>query len=143
MNRPDSSYPVINVSAGIILRHGQILAMQRPDGKPFAGYWEFPGGKVEGVETPGQTLCRELAEELGINVTRFRPFETVRHCYSQAEFIAQIHFFIIESFTGEPISLENANLRWIELPHALEMDFLPPDQRILHSLHNSSFDTIT
>lgn len=129
-------YPRINVSAGIILRNGRLLAMQRPDGKPFAGYWELPGGKVEGNESPGQTLCRGLAEELGINVEKFRPFETVRHCYAEAGFIAVIHFFLVDSFSGEPVPLEQANLRWIDLSKARELDFLPPDTRILSRLQN-------
>lgn len=140
MNTARKEYPQINVSAGIIMRHRQLLASQRPDGKPFAGYWELPGGKVEGKETPGQTLCRELAEELGINVIKFSHFETVRHCYSAAGFIAVIHFFLVEDFSGEPAPMEQANLRWIAIDKAHELDFLPPDTRILRRLQKSAFD---
>lgn len=132
----------VNVAAGIIYRRGLILAMQRPEGKPFAGYWEFPGGKVEGAETPAQTLARELAEELGIDILKFHPYKIVSHYYDSADFLAKIHFFIVESFSGEPVSLENANLRWIELEKALELDFLPPDIRVLHSLQRARPDNL-
>ena len=130
----ETNTPFITVAAGIIYRQRQILAMQRPEGKPLAGYWEFPGGKAEEPEMPEQALVRELAEELGINVTAFRRFSIIRHFYKEIGFIVCLHFFMVERFSGEPRSLEQANLRWIDVAHARELDFLPPDLIILKKL---------
>lgn len=59
----------IHVVVAIVFNHaGEVLIAQRPEGKPYAGYWEFPGGKVEAGETAGQALVRELREELGIDL---------------------------------------------------------------------------
>lgn len=128
----------IHVSAGIICRHGLMLAAQRPDEKPFAGFWELPGGKVENNESPEEALCRELAEELGINVKEFQPFAVVEHRYKDSGFIAVLHFFTVSAFDGEPCDNENQNLRWIEPKDIPELDFLPADREILSHLFPGS-----
>ena len=62
--------PVVEVAVGVLIRpDGDFLLTSRPGGKVYSGYWEFPGGKVEGGESVEQALCRELFEELGIEVT--------------------------------------------------------------------------
>lgn len=121
----------VHVSAGIICRHGLMLAAQRPDDKPYAGFWELPGGKVEANESPEEALCRELAEELGINVKEFEPLDIVDHHYWDTGFKARLHFFRVYAFDGEPCSRENQNLRWIEPRDMAELDFLPADREIL------------
>lgn len=127
---PDKDTP-IHVAAGIICRHGLLLASQRPDDKPCAGFWELPGGKVEDNESPEEALCRELAEELGINVKEYELLDVVRHKYWDTDFTVILHFFKVSAFDGEPCNKENQNLRWIE-PHDLtELDFLPGDREIL------------
>ena len=70
-------------AAALIDTEGRVLLAQRPAGKPMAGLWEFPGGKVEEGETPEQTLIRELEEELGIEtaVGCLQPIAFVSHCY--------------------------------------------------------------
>jgi 8-oxo-dGTP diphosphatase len=63
--------PVVEVAVGVLIRpDGDFLLTSRPGGKVYSGYWEFPGGKVEAGESVEQALCRELFEELGIEVTR-------------------------------------------------------------------------
>lgn len=124
----------LHVSAGIICRHGLILATQRPDEKPFAGFWELPGGKVEDNESPEEALCRELAEELGINVKEFQHLAEVEHNYKDSGFIAILHFFKVSAFDGEPCDMENQNLRWLEPQDIPELDFLPADKEILSRL---------
>lgn len=119
------------MAAGIICRHGLMLAAQRPDDKPFAGFWELPGGKVEANESPEEALCRELAEELGINVREFEPLDVVDHHYWDTGFTARLHFFRVSAFDGEPCSKENQNLRWIEPRDMEELDFLPADREVL------------
>ena len=71
---PSAAPSLVDVAAAVILRpDGRFLLAQRPAGKVYAGYWEFPGGKVERGEQLTQTLARELHEELGIEVTRAYP----------------------------------------------------------------------
>ena len=69
----------IVVAGGIIWQDDHLLAALRPQGKPMAGYWEFPGGKLEPGETAEQALCRELREELGISVRACRLWQIVEH----------------------------------------------------------------
>ena len=70
----DASRPLVNVVAGVVLnRQGRYLLSSRPEGKPYAGYWEFAGGKVDEGETEFQALQREFEEELGIRIERARP----------------------------------------------------------------------
>ena len=74
------SKPFIDVAVGIILRpDGQILLGQRPADKPWPGWWELPGGKIEAGETVLQALARELEEELGIQVIDSAPWVTYVH----------------------------------------------------------------
>ena len=69
---------IVEVAAAVLLREDggtpEVLLAQRPEGKVFAGYWEFPGGKVEPGETMREALLRELQEELGITVTHAWPW---------------------------------------------------------------------
>lgn len=131
---------LVEVSAAVIWRHGMFLATQRPEGKPFAGYWELPGGKREGAETACQTLCRELGEELGIKVLEYRLLRGMRYRYPESGFEVLLHFFLVSKFEGEPCPSENQNLRWIVPFEIQEMDFLPADKAFLTDLANNKFD---
>ena len=71
----------IEVVGGILWRGGSFLAAQRPEGHPQAGFWEFPGGKVEPGESLEAALARELAEELSLSVRNPRLWLTVEHDY--------------------------------------------------------------
>ncbi len=83
---------VVDVAVGVLLRaNGQFLLGSRPAGKPYAGYWEFPGGKLEDGETALQALQRELHEEMGITVTAATPWLTQRFVYPHAT--VRLHFF--------------------------------------------------
>jgi 8-oxo-dGTP diphosphatase len=76
---------LILVAAGVLRdASGRVLITQRPDGKHAAGFWEFPGGKIQAGESPLQALCRELAEEIGIQVSAATPLMTFRHSYPNA-----------------------------------------------------------
>src|SRR5450755_1765211 len=76
---------IVRVAAAVLLRaDGTVLLAQRPAGKPYAGYWEFPGGKFEPGETPLDALTRELREELGIVVRRAAPWFIQEFVYPHA-----------------------------------------------------------
>ena len=110
----DTRRPVTEVAAGILLDSQQRFLMgQRPIGKPYAGYWEFPGGKVEVGETLFQTLQRELQEELGITIQDSVDLMTIEHDYPHA--YVRIHVSVIRDWSGEPTGCENQALSWQDL----------------------------
>ena len=105
---------LILVSAvALIDRDGRVLIAQRPEGKSMAGLWEFPGGKIEGGETPEQALIRELYEELGIETwsSCLAPLTFVSHRYS--EFHLLMPLFVCRKWDGIPKSKEGQNLKWV------------------------------
>lgn len=101
----------INVAVGILLKKdGQALFAQRPEGKAYAGYWEFPGGKVEPGESIFAALQREFLEELGVQVESARPWCCVEHVYPHAH--VRLHFYLCDGWQGEPQSLEGQAFGW-------------------------------
>lgn len=116
---------IINVAAGLILRpDGQLLLGQRPEGKPWAGWWELPGGKLEPGETVLQALARELKEEIGIEVTQAVPWVTYVHAYPHTT--VRLAFCHVTGWRGEPRGLENQRLQWVHPAEAASVgDLLP------------------
>ena len=105
---------LILVSAvALIDRDGRVLIAQRPEGKSMAGLWEFPGGKIEGGETPEQALIRELYEELGIETwaSGLAPLTFASHRYT--EFHLLMPLFVCRKWDGIPKSKEGQNLKWV------------------------------
>ena len=101
----------IDVAVGILMKaSGDVLLGQRPAGKPYAGYWEFPGGKVDPGETVLDALKREFMEELGIEVLSADEWCGVEHVYEHAH--VRLHFFISRDWRGEPQSLEGQAFAW-------------------------------
>jgi len=88
------------VAAAVIERPGEFLLAQRPAGKPYPGYWEFPGGKIEPAEDAKAALVRELREELGIEVRAATPWITRVYAYTHAT--VRLHFFRVSAWDGEP-----------------------------------------
>lgn len=115
---------IIDVAVGVIERpDGQVLLAQRPEGKPYAGYWEFPGGKVEPGEPVAEALARELSEELGLTAVRSVPWITVSHTYPHAT--VRLMFRKVRSWQGEPQAREGQTLAWRH-PMAIELRPLLP-----------------
>jgi len=101
----------VDVAVGILMRaNGDVLLGQRPEGKPYAGYWEFPGGKVEAGEDIFAALQREFMEELGVRVEDGEPWCCVEHVYEHAH--VRLYFYICRRWTGEPQSLEGQAFAW-------------------------------
>ncbi len=107
---------VVDVAVGILLRpNGEVLLGQRPEGKPYAGYWEFPGGKVEAGEAILDALKREFLEELGVQVVTAEPWCCVAYVYPHAH--VHLHFYICRQWLGQPQSLEGQAFAWQAQPH--------------------------
>jgi 8-oxo-dGTP diphosphatase len=101
----------IDVAVGILIHsNGEVLLAQRPEGKPYAGYWEFPGGKVETGEPILQALKREFVEELGVEIVSAEPWCCVEHVYPHAH--VRLHFYLSRTWTGTPQSLEGQAFAW-------------------------------
>lgn len=93
------------VAAVLTHADGRFLLGQRPAGKVYAGYWEFPGGKIEPGEAPAAALARELHEELGIEVTRAHPWLIRDYDYAHAA--VRLRFFRVLEWSGRLHGREN------------------------------------
>lgn len=101
----------VDVAVGILMKpNGDVLLACRPEGKPYAGYWEFPGGKVESGESIVDALKREFAEEIAVHIQSAEPWCGVEHVYPHAH--VRLHFYISRDWLGEPRALEGQQLAW-------------------------------
>jgi 8-oxo-dGTP diphosphatase len=123
---------LIPVVVGVLKRDNKLLVAERPAGKPYSGYWEFPGGKVEPGETSEQAIHRELHEELGIEVLSAEFCFEHEHAYPDKT--VHLHIWLISSFSGEPHSRENQQLRWVTLAEMLELRLLEGNWPILDKI---------
>lgn len=111
MNTPIEKTKIVEVAAAVLQKpDGTFLLAQRPPDKIWAGYWEFPGGKIEPGETPYAALVRELREELGITVTTAYPWLTRVYAYPHAT--VRLHFFRVTAWSGELHPHEGQAFAW-------------------------------
>ncbi len=123
----------LRVVAGVLIdRSGRVLIAQRPVGKPMAGYWEFPGGKLEAGESPEQALRRELREELGVEMRGCHALLQLRHDYAQRT--VDLKVFIVDESSGEPSGLEGQAVRWVSLAQLSQERLLPANTPIVEAL---------
>lgn len=123
----------IEVAAAVIERpDGEFLLAQRPEGKVYSGWWEFPGGKIEAGEDGRSALTRELREELGIEVTDAYPWITRTHSYEHGR--VRLHFFRVTGWVGEPVGRERQRFEWQRLPALSVGPVLPANGPILKAL---------
>jgi 8-oxo-dGTP diphosphatase len=112
---PASPAPRVEVAVGVLIRaDGRFLLTSRPHGKAYAGYWEFPGGKLEASETVLQALRRELHEELGIDVTAAQPWRVDEFDYPHA--LVRLNFCKVTAWSGELQMREGQQMAWQQLP---------------------------
>ena len=123
----------IEVAAAVITRpDGSFLLGQRPAGKVYAGYWEFPGGKIEPGEAPLAALARELHEELGIEVETVYPWLTRDYDYAHAA--VRLRFYRVVLWSGTLRGRESQRFVW-QFPGAISVDpLLPANAPILRAL---------
>jgi 8-oxo-dGTP diphosphatase len=131
--------PPLLVSAGIILRDGQVLVGQRRKADRHALKWEFPGGKVEAGETPQRALVRELREELNIEAEVGPQLARYEHDYPNG---SRVHllFFSVHKFEGELKGMVFEQIRWTPLASLPELDFLEGDWDFIRRLTEGEFD---
>ena len=109
---------VVDVAVGVLLQaHGHFLLTSRPEGKVYAGYWEFPGGKLEAGESVEQALRRELQEELGITIGAAQVWKTQMVDYPHA--LVRLHFCKVWDWQGELQMREAQSHAWQTLPVAV------------------------
>ncbi len=123
--------PVVLVAAcALIDADGRVLLSRRPEGKPMAGLWEFPGGKLAAGETPEQALIRELKEELGIDVATacLAPFAFASHPYERFHLLMPL--YLCRRWKGQPRAREGQTLAWVR-PEKLADHAMPPADKPL------------
>ncbi|RYY25279.1 MAG: (deoxy)nucleoside triphosphate pyrophosphohydrolase [Sphingomonadales bacterium] len=113
------------VAAALVDRDGRVLVQQRPPGKPMAGLWEFPGGKIEPGEVPEAALVRELAEELGIafDASALTPLTFASEPLGERQLILLL--YVLREWEGVPEAHHATALRWV-MPAELRGLEMPP-----------------
>ena len=124
---PDAGTPplLLVVACALVDPDGRVLVAQRPPGKPMAGLWEFPGGKLAPGETPEACLIRELREELGIDTEAscLAPLTFASHAYDGFHLLMPL--YVCRVWRGQPAPREGQALRWVR-PNALRELPMPP-----------------
>ena len=123
---------MVTVVAAIIRRNNKILITRRFANVHLAGFWEFPGGKVERDESLETALVREISEELGLTIQVDNEFFTIQHDYPDRS--VRLHFFNCSIIAGDPQALEVAAMRWVEARELNEFQFPPADAELINRL---------
>ncbi len=121
------------MAAGIVRdAQDRILICRRPAGKPLAGYWEFPGGKLKPREQPADALARELLEEVGIQIARSQPWRLLHHRYP--DFSVELHVLRVLDWSGTMSPREGQRCEWASPADLPGYEFLPADADLVAEL---------
>ena len=123
---------ILKVVVGILQKENKILVAQRPADKPYGGYWEFPGGKIELNESSLEALKRELHEELGIDVEQAELWFQHQHTYSDKTVLLEI--WRVLAYNGKPQSQERQELRWVATSELLSLQILEGNSAIIDKI---------
>ena len=129
--------PLLLVAAcALVDADGRVLLAQRPEGKPMAGLWEFPGGKIEAGETPEDTLIRELAEELGIEVKPacLAPLSFASHGYETRHLLMPL--YVCRRWSGTLSPTEGQAIRWVRPARMGDCPMPPADKPLVAMLRD-------
>lgn len=134
--------PAVAVVAAVLKDpQGRVLISERPAGKSLAGSWEFPGGKLEAGESPGQALARELREELGLEVEQAAPFLQLVHDYPEQR--VSLDVWRVMRWAGQPRPHENQALAWVRPDELARWPLLPADLPIVTALRLPALMLVT
>jgi 8-oxo-dGTP diphosphatase len=125
---------VLVAACALVDADGRVLLAQRPEGKPMAGLWEFPGGKVEAGERPEDTLIRELHEELGIAVKEacLAPLAFASHTYP--DFHLLMPLYVCRRWEGTVTAREGQSLTWVRPNRMRDYKMPPADEPLVSHL---------
>ena len=115
----------IEVVGAVLVHDGRVFAAKRGPGKSMAGYWEFPGGKVEADETPEEALARELREELKVDVTVGEFIVTATHEAGTA--VIELSTYLCTIIEGVPVLTEHEEFRWLPVSELSDVEWAPAD----------------
>ncbi|BAQ18706.1 (deoxy)nucleoside triphosphate pyrophosphohydrolase [Methyloceanibacter caenitepidi] len=142
MTGAERAKPLVLVAAcALVDDSGRVLISQRPEGKPLAGLWEFPGGKLEDGETPEHGLIRELDEELGIAIAPSSLIPLMFSSFSYADFNLLMPLFACWQWSGDVTPKEGQALVWAA-PAALQDYAMPPADEPLKGLLPGLLDCV-
>ncbi len=124
------------VAAALIDVDNRVLIAKRPEGKSLAGLWEFPGGKVDAGETPEEALCRELEEELSIDVceTCLAPFTFASHTYETFHLLMPL--YLCRNWEGEITPREGQEITWTRASRLNAFPMPPADAPMIPMLRD-------
>jgi 8-oxo-dGTP diphosphatase len=127
---------VLVAACALVDADGRVLMAKRPEGKPMAGLWEFPGGKVEAGETPEASLIRELQEELGIDVTEacLAPLSFASHAYETFHLLMPL--YVCRRWEGRVQPLEGQELNWVRPNRMRDYPMPPADEPLVAALRD-------
>jgi 8-oxo-dGTP diphosphatase len=125
---------VLCVAAALIDPDNRVLIQKRPPNKPFAGFWEFPGGKIEAGETPEQALVRELDEELGLLTIEKALFPLSFISYTRSDEHVLIPLFGIRNWTNQPVPKIGQELAWVRPNRIGDYPLLESNRAVLSTL---------
>lgn len=134
---PAEPVPVVLVAAvALVDRDGRVLLTRRPPGKPMAGLWEFPGGKLGEREAPEAALVRELGEELGIDTAEscLAPIAFASHRYE--DFHLLMPLYVCRVWKGVPQAREGQTLKWVRAEHLRNYPMPPADAPLIPVLQD-------
>ncbi len=125
------------VATAVAVEDNKVLITQRPEGKPLAGFWEFPGGKIEDKETLEQALRRELFEELNININVGDFLMDSHYKYEHGEFLLRVHYVTITDINNFRLN-HHQDYKWIEAKELNDYKFPQADMPIVEALIKKS-----
>lgn len=120
------------IAVAVLQRGEHFWVQERQAHQVMAGFWEFPGGKLEVGESYAHALVREIREELGVEVLTYRPLIQLYHDYDHAA--VQVQVFLVTHWQGEVHAAEGQNGRWATLAELMQLPFLPANEAIFKAL---------